>query len=394
MSLGDTPPGPTVLPIRFSGSGSEYFRIWIVNILLTLVTLGIYLPWAKVRRLRYFYANTHIGEHSFDFHGDPKKMLRGMLLVGAMLITYSIAGHFSPTAGLIAFLILAVIWPALFRTSMRFRLANTSWRGMRFRFTGDIAGAYRALLPAFVPGFGFLALGLMTAFDPKDPAHPPGPAFFAVMGLTVLVTFGVVPLIFWLVKKYQHGHYAFGQIETDLRAGPAPFYLLALKIIGMGLLVMIGIGTAAAVIGGIAAVASSAGGPANAAGGLGSGTMFLFFLVGMLVYVLMIALIYPYATSRSQNLVWNRTGSDAVAFTSELRFWPLVGLTFKNILLMIVTLGLYWPFARVALARMRLQAVTMRLAISPDELTSAIRAREDDASGDAAGDFFGFDIGL
>ena len=45
------------LRISFTGSGSEYFRIWIVNLLLLLVTFGIYYPWAKVRRLRYFQKN-------------------------------------------------------------------------------------------------------------------------------------------------------------------------------------------------------------------------------------------------------------------------------------------------------------------------------------------------
>ena len=48
--------GNIKLRLEFTGSGSEYFRIWIVNLLLTLVTLGLYYPWAKVRRLRYFYA--------------------------------------------------------------------------------------------------------------------------------------------------------------------------------------------------------------------------------------------------------------------------------------------------------------------------------------------------
>jgi uncharacterized membrane protein YjgN (DUF898 family) len=315
-------------------------------------------------------------------------MLRGMLLVGAMLLTYSIAGHFSPTAGLIAFLIVAVIWPALFRTSMRFRLANTSWRGMRFRFTGDLAGAYRALLPAFVPAVGFVALGLLSGFKPNDPEHPPSHAFFTVMGLTFLAALAIAPLIYWLVKKYQHGHYAFGQIQTDLRAGPGPFYLLVLKIIGMGLLMLIGVGVMAGVIAAVAA------GALRTAGTASLGSMVAYFIGGMFIYALMIALVYPYAMSRSQNLVWNKTGSRAIAFVSDLRFWPLVGLTLKNILLMIVTIGLYWPFAKVALTRMRLQAVTVHLAISPDALTSAIRGREDDASGDAAGDFFGFDIGL
>ncbi|MFT6387486.1 MAG: hypothetical protein ACJAUP_000857 [Cellvibrionaceae bacterium] len=41
--------------LRFEGKGFEYFKIWMVNILLTIVTLGLYYPWAKVRHLRYFY---------------------------------------------------------------------------------------------------------------------------------------------------------------------------------------------------------------------------------------------------------------------------------------------------------------------------------------------------
>jgi len=53
-----TPGAPRVLQIRFTGSGSEYFRIWAVNPLLILVTLGLYLPFAKGRRIRHFHANT------------------------------------------------------------------------------------------------------------------------------------------------------------------------------------------------------------------------------------------------------------------------------------------------------------------------------------------------
>lgn len=55
------PAVPQPLRVRFCGSGSEYFRIWIVNLLLTIVTLGIYSAWAKVRTLQYFYRNTQLG---------------------------------------------------------------------------------------------------------------------------------------------------------------------------------------------------------------------------------------------------------------------------------------------------------------------------------------------
>ena len=36
-------------PVEFTGSGGEYFRVWIVNVLLTIVTLSLYTPWARRR---------------------------------------------------------------------------------------------------------------------------------------------------------------------------------------------------------------------------------------------------------------------------------------------------------------------------------------------------------
>ena len=67
-------------------SGSEYFRIWVVNLLLTVVTLGLYLPFARARQLRYFHENTLIDGAPLAFHGDPWKMLRGYLIIGAALL--------------------------------------------------------------------------------------------------------------------------------------------------------------------------------------------------------------------------------------------------------------------------------------------------------------------
>src|SRR6059058_745587 len=47
--------GEASAPVRyrpeFTADPKEYFRIWIVNLALTIVTLGIYSAWAKVRKL-------------------------------------------------------------------------------------------------------------------------------------------------------------------------------------------------------------------------------------------------------------------------------------------------------------------------------------------------------
>jgi uncharacterized membrane protein YjgN (DUF898 family) len=383
--LASADPASHDLPITFSGSGSEYFRIWIVNVLLTCVTLGAYFPWAKVRRLRYFYGNTAIGEHTLDFHGNPMRMLRGYLLVGAMVVLYSVAGQMSAMAGLIAFVIVALVWPALFRASQQFRMANTSWRGLRFRFAGDLQGAYLAMLPLFIPGaLMLLAVPLASEGDAPDSIGALGSA----VGLAAALLF---PLALFLLKKYQHDHYAVGQIQTQLRAGAGSFYMLALKTVGVGLIAAVVAIGGAATIAGVGSLATLFGG--NLSRG-GAAVVIALVVAVFLAYAGVLLVVAPYVTSRMQDLVWGSTQSPLVRFESNLRFAPLFWLTLTNWLLTIVTLGLYWPFARIALAKMRLQAVTVQVMLSPDELVSAVRELADDNAGDAAGDFFGIDIGL
>jgi uncharacterized membrane protein YjgN (DUF898 family) len=382
-------PARHTLPIAFTGSGSEYFRIWIVNLLLTVVTLGLYFPWAKVRRLRYFYGNTRVGDDTLDFHGSPSRMLRGFLLVAALLGLYSLAGRFSPTAGLVAFLIIAAIWPALFRAGQRFRLANTSWRGLRFRFNGTLGGAYRAMLPLFVPS----AVGVALAALLGGAGGRPRPGADVLLALVPVALVLLLPLFWWLLKKYQHDHCALGDNQTRLHTGAGSFYLVFLKALGVSLAVGLGGGLAVALVGGAGAFALFGGRPRDAASA--GAAVFAIFLTIALVYLAVIVVVRPYATARLQNLVWNATCSADIRFVSALRFRPLLWLTLKNWLLIVVTLGLYLPFAAIAMARLRLQAVTVQLRVDADALESRVRERAaDDAAGDAAGDLFGIDIGL
>ena len=76
-------PGPdpfSAEPVSFTGTGGEYFKIWIVNLALTIVTLGVYSAWAKVRRLQYFYRHTRLAGAGFDYHGDPIAILKGRII--------------------------------------------------------------------------------------------------------------------------------------------------------------------------------------------------------------------------------------------------------------------------------------------------------------------------
>ena len=211
--------------VNFSGSGSEYFRIWIVNLLLLIVTFGLYYPWAKVRKLRYFYNHTEVAGHPFDFHGNPRQMLRGFLLMAALLLAYGLAGNVSETAGAIAGLILALVWPALLRASLQFRLAQTSWRGLRFSFRGSMKDAYMVFL---VPGlmmvgalvvFGILMVVLLPGRAAQGPMAPHQLGMAGLLSLLLLAAFmSLMPYLLWRLKAYQHRHYALGPWQTTFTA--------------------------------------------------------------------------------------------------------------------------------------------------------------------------------
>lgn len=371
------------LKLQFTGSGSEYFRIWIVNLLLTIVTLGIYFPWAKVRKLRYFYGNTLVGGEPLGFHGDPKKMLKGYALVAVLFICYSFAGEFSPMAGLIALLVIAALSPALLKSSMQFRLANTSWRALRFHFAGDLNGAYRAMLPLFAPGALIAFLSVLHPVTDPESLTWQGKAL-SLLGLAAVV---FAPWFFWRLKKYQHDNYALGGQQTRLSASVGDFYALAAKVIGLyilcGALIPLGI-LIEAFIFGFGASGESGGGKHIAA----------FIGFALLLLVPLFVAVYAFWLARFQDLLWNQTASTDIRFKSQLHFKSMFWLTVKNWVLIAFTFGLYWPFAAIATQRLRVQAMSLEMSIAPEQLVADGLEHADEAVGLAAGDFFGFDIGL
>jgi len=384
-----TAAGEQRLPIRFIGSGSEYFRIWIVNLLLTLVTLGLYYPFAKVRRLRYFHGATEVGGHPLSFHADPWKMLRGYLLVVLMFAAYGGAGYFSPVAGVLAFCIIAALWPALWHSSLRFRLANTGWRGLRLHFTGTRGGAYRALAPGIVAAFLVVLAGLLGP-TPEAGAAPdvPPPELTLVQWVAVLLPvlmLPATPALLWLMRRYQQGHLALGAEQTRFDVRLRRFYFVALKALALLMVFGFVVGLVAAVVGG---------GLAAAGEGYGLVKVLFTLVPAMVVLLLLQVVVLPYFVTRLQNLVWNGTRSRHIGFASTLRVRRMMALALRNWLLIIVTLGLYFPFAAVATARLRLQAVALSSELDPDELFSQAERGHESAAGDAAADIAGIDLGL
>ncbi|QID19420.1 DUF898 domain-containing protein [Nitrogeniibacter mangrovi] len=350
------PPAPVHdrLPLSFTGSGGAYFRIWIVNVLLSIVTLGIYSAWAKVRRERYFLNNTVLDRSPFEYHADPIKILKGRLLVVSVLIVGNLASKFNPFLNLLVSVIFLVLLPWMISRAMRFRAHNTSWRGLRFRFTGTAGEAAKAWI--LWPIAAGLTLGILT------------------------------PYALAAQRRYLVNHLRFGNedFEVDLPVGPIYRMLL-----GAGLVFILVVAAFAAL--GISTVMF---GSARAVGP-DAQRMAVMSSVGFVVIGVYVglALIAPYISVRLTNLVLNRSNLGDHGFLSQMRARRYMFIVLTNWLLTAITLGLYRPFAVVRLHRYRVEHIAMLPAGSLDDFV-AVQEAEVRVLGEEAADLLDIDLGF
>ncbi len=149
---------PKITPVIFEGSAREYFGIWIVNLLLSIVTFGIYSAWAKVRRKKYFYNNTLIENVGFDYHAKPWSILKGRLIAVALIAVSAI----NPILQSLVLLLLFLALPWLVVRGSIFNARNSSHRGLRFDFVGTFGKAIRVFIG--LPLLTMISLGLAAPY--------------------------------------------------------------------------------------------------------------------------------------------------------------------------------------------------------------------------------------
>jgi len=134
----------------FHGTGGAFFAIVLKNMVLTILTLGIYSPWAKTARRQFLWQNTEVAGHRLRYHGTGRELLIGYIKVAlgyALFLGLPLALNklVSPEVGTIAqFVLLLVIMPLVpfaIWGSRRYLLSRTSWRGIRLHLEGP-AGPY------------------------------------------------------------------------------------------------------------------------------------------------------------------------------------------------------------------------------------------------------------
>ena len=396
-------------PMEFTGSGGEYFRVWIVNVLLGIVTLGFYTPWARRRTAMYFYGHSMVANSPLEFTAQQRKMVMGFVLLVLLSIAYKLAANTGQDLA-VALMLLggAALSPYIWASAMRFRLGATRWRGLRLQFAASWKEVYLASWPVFALAlvwitvfFGMQMLSPELAQMLDEPAVKGGPKIRpeftpAMGGLLVLGLILTVLCFIRLEYNYksllvlrarlgaEHGRWkpVYMDFVKVWLATVAVFILCALIVWAI---------TAALMGGSIAMLMMGQGSKGNIF------WIILIAIVGVIAFFFLLLLASAparaYREARMFQLLWNNIGVSQIArFKCNLRAGRFVRLRLKNMVLTLLTLGFYRPFARVSEYRMKLESVTLHIKGGVDQVAGVLTRQQEGGLGDALADAAGLDL--
>ncbi len=321
------------LPFEFTGTGGEFFRIWIVNRLLSIVTLGIYSAWAKVRTNRYFHGNTRLDGNSFEYLADPVKILKGRLIAFALFVVAFVAEKISPFLSVAFSLLLFFALPWIVVRGLSFRNQNVAWRGVRFGFDGRVGEGVKVFV--LWPLVGVFTLGLL------------------------------LPLAIRRQQQFVIGNSRYGATRFEFSAGAKPFYVL------YGVSLLIGLAGFAAM---------------HAAN-------LIHPVLNFLVMALTYFAIFAYFKATYTNLIYRHTLLAEHRLDADYHLGSYLALVVVNGLLIVLTLGFFAPWAKVRTARYAAEHICLH---TTDSLDGFVAEQRDavSAAGGEIGELFDVDIGL
>lgn len=339
---------------EFTGKAGEYFKIWIVNIVLTILTLGIYSAWAKVRNKRYFYGNTHLDGSSFEYTASPISILKGRLIAFAVIGVYVVAVSFYPVTKPVFWLIFVTALPVLVVKALTFNARNSVFRNIRFDFRGRYGDAFMVLI-------GLMLLNIVT------------------LGLAF-------PYYIYREKQFVVANSGFGVSRFGFDATAKSFYGVYLKAFGLLLLLVIAyaiLGTATAI-----PVAQGAGTPAAV-----DPVRMAMLMVPMLLVVPIYIFIGAYVNAATINLFMNGAHIKQQRLKSTLGAGRLFWIYLSNLLAVLVSLGLLIPWARIRLARYRFDNLSVESTGGLDTFVAGMQG-DVKATGEELADVLDVDLGL
>ena len=354
---GSGPPAPSrseiPQPFRFTGRAGEFFGIWIANLALTLVTLGIFSAWAKVRQNRYLLGHTRILGHPMEYRARGLTILVGRLLSLLVLAGIGGLGTVSLAAQGLSSLGLLLAIPWVINRSLRFRARVTAWRNIRFDWHGTYWGAFTAFI--LWPAAGIFSLGLLA------------------------------PLAARASRQYLASHHSFGGTRFTAATTILPYYIAALwALLSAAVISLLGAGLAVLVLlvryssHELRDLQNAPDLAASASLPLGLTTIVAIFAAGIVFLVL------------ARNiLIRNLRLGQAAAFHSDLSAFRSVWIVLTNTLLTVLSLGLLYPWARIRWRRYQVERLAVTRLMPLNSFVDAARKAEG-AFGEEFSDFEGF----
>lgn len=308
---------------RFHGSSSEYFGIWLSNILLTILTLTLYSPWAKSRRMRYFYGNTELLNQRFDFTGLPSKIFLGRLLAFEIYLVLLVLSNYSVLLATLGFTCLYIAVPWLFRLTLKFKSRNSKFGNSRFFFYGENRYLYRILTIEVIK--------------------------------TIATAFILLPRLIWLYKHYCLDHLQLGQLKFKFTATHKDFMkavhrpLFSFFVFSFALLFL-----------------------RSYIDDWTIGTQFLSILM-LVIWLIGFVFMLPLMLARIYIITWNHLYLGQNYFKTRATQWRYAWIVLSNWLVKLMTLGLLCAWADVRLYRYQLDMLDLYLIDDPNDLKNILQ---------------------
>lgn len=382
-------------PVDFTGTGVEFFRVWIVNVLLTVVTFGFYTPFARRRTAQYFYGHTLVANSPLEFTAQKRRMVVGFLLLVVLYGAFQLAAETGQDR-MVTFMMVAgaVLAPYFWASAMRFRLGATRWRGVRLQFTAGWVQVYLASWPVFVIALAWIGVSayadslVAPGATKQQVAAVLGP-ILALGGVALVVSIYCAMRLEFNYKSLLVARARIGGQSGRWKPVFADFVRIWMATLGVFLLSVLLVGVLIAVgLGGSFALFNKL---------RGSGPWVVLLAVALALFGFFILFLASgparaYREARMFHLVWNNIGVSHVArFRCDLNVGSYVWLRIRNILLTLLTLGFWRPFALLSEYAMKAESVTLHVKGSLGQLVGQL-TREESALGDAIAGAAGLDL--
>ena len=326
MELQATSLEPRTSQVHFTGNGREYFGIWIVNLLLSVLTLGIYSAWAKVRTLQYFYGHSRVDGQGFRYLATPLQILKGRLIAVAFFAVISLLSHFFPVFALVFAIAFLFLTPWLLNQSLKFNFRMTSYRNVRFGFIGTYLGSL----------LNFVIYPLLSVFT----------------------LFLALPLAMRALDKYivQHSTYGKKSFQTDPDVSPYYAATFLSGLLSMGIVLLMGLIIGSSIY-------------ADPAATEGPGNSMLVTVAMFFSYALIGALSGALYQVWIRNHLFGRTRLEGlVELGSAVPVSAALYVAVTNLLLLLVTAGLAFPWTKVRKAKLLAAGTQVTLYPALDQL--------------------------